>query len=336
MAPIMESFRDLRKPTGKNVYWDSQLRDKLRQAQEVICQLAKDGLAYYDKTRPTTIMTDWSKEGIGFGGWCLALCGSRHLTPSEAGYASVEGEALAVTWWLRKARLFLLGCPNLAIITDHRSLVKLLGDRALKDVINPRLFNLKEKTLQFKFLMKYLPGKRNTATDFLSRYTTMRASHEASDMDLDDDIQVAVACATVAALEPDIIALLARVVAGDWPQQKSQELACLRPFFSVWDRLAINQDLVTYSVDQGCVRLVLPEDLRRQIAANLHTGHQGLDSMHRRARQSVYWPGIEGDLQHRHAQCTSCDEHAPHCLLKLCTRSLRNTPSSNSSQICSI
>ncbi|XP_064104048.1 uncharacterized protein K02A2.6-like [Macrobrachium nipponense] len=157
----------------------------------------------------------------------------------------------------------------------------------------------------------------------------MRAPHEASDMDLEDDIQVAVACATVATLEPDIIMLdedcvrsttsndpvyqllLARVAAGDWPQQKSQEISCLRPFFGVRDRLAINQDLVTYSVDQGCIHLVIPEDLRRQVAANLYAGHQGLDSMLRRARQSVYWLGIEGDLQHRRAQCTSCDEHAP-------------------------
>lgn len=109
---------------------------------------------------------------------------------------------------------------------------------------------------------------------------------------------------------PQYQLLLARVAAGDWPQQKSQEVACLRPFFSIWDWLAINQDLVTYSVDQGYTRLVIPEDLRRQVATNLHAGHQGLDSMLRKARQSVYWPGI-GDLQHRHAQCTSCDEHTP-------------------------
>ncbi|XP_064111230.1 uncharacterized protein K02A2.6-like [Macrobrachium nipponense] len=157
----------------------------------------------------------------------------------------------------------------------------------------------------------------------------MRTPHEASDVDLEDNIQLAVACATIAALEPDIIVLdedcvrsaasndpvyqllLARVTAGDWPQQKSQEISCLRPFFSVRDRLAINQDLVTYSVDQGCICLVIPKDLRCQVAANLHAGHQGLDSMLRRARQSVYWPVIEGDLQHRRAQCTSCDEHAP-------------------------
>ena len=56
----MEPFRDLlKKPAGKKVYWDEQLRQKLEQAKDTICQLAKDGLAYYDRTRPTAVMTDW-------------------------------------------------------------------------------------------------------------------------------------------------------------------------------------------------------------------------------------------------------------------------------------
>lgn len=134
-------------------------------------------------------ITDWSKEGIGFvilqqycsrstvstpfcckGGWRLALCGSRHLTPAETGYFAVEGEALAVVWCRKKARLFLLGCPNLSVVTDHHPLLKFLGNMALTDIANPRLFRLKEKTLQYKFTIKYLPGKRNSAANFLSRY----------------------------------------------------------------------------------------------------------------------------------------------------------------------
>ena len=82
-------------------------------------------------------------------------------------------------------------------------------------------------------------------------------------------------------------------------------------FFSVRERLATRQDLVTYSVGQGPMRLVIPEELRHQVADHLHAGHQGLDSMIQRARQTVYWPGMEGDIEQRRAQCTSCDEHAP-------------------------
>ncbi|XP_063888612.1 uncharacterized protein K02A2.6-like [Scylla paramamosain] len=345
-APIMNAFRELlKKPCGKAVYWDEHLQEKFRRAQDTICQLAKDGLAYYDKTRPTVALTDWSREGIGFiilqqfchcssaaapfccrAGWRLALCGSRHLTAAETGYAAVEGETLAVVWCLQKARLFLLGCPNLTIVTDHRPLTKLLGDRALTEVINPRLFRLKERMLQYRFQVKYLPGKRNAAADFLSRYPALRSP---TDADLDEDLTEAVAAVVIATAEheghvldesavrksaaddPVYQLLLAKVLAADWHPHKAQEVACLRPFYGVRDRLAVSQDLVTYTFDQGCVRLVIPEPLRPQVAANLHAGHQGLDSMLRRARQCVYWPGLEGDLQHYRASCTSCETHAP-------------------------
>ena len=61
----------------------------------------------------------------------------------------VKGEALAVAWCLEKARLFLLECPNLVLITDHRQMVKLFVDRELKDIANPRLFTLNENTLLY-------------------------------------------------------------------------------------------------------------------------------------------------------------------------------------------
>ena len=348
-APVMAPFRDLKKPTKKKVYWDGVLQKKFEEAKTIICQLAKDGLRYYDKSRPTAAVTDWSRDGIGFvvlqqycqcvavdtpfcckGGWRLALCGSRHLTQAEKSYAAVEGEALAVVWCLLKARLFLLGCPNLLLVTDHRPLVKLLGNRELKDIVNPRLFRLKEKTLQFRFNIKYLPGKKNCAADTLSRYPTLQTFPDQDDVDLSDDVTVAMVTATAATLsaesnivmDQDAVAraaqedpvyqlLLSRVSANDWPRSKSEEIACLRPFFNVRERLSTLENLVTYTYDEGCTRLVIPESLRDKVASNLHCGHQGLDSMLRRARQSVYWPGMVGDLDYFRSKCDTCELHAP-------------------------
>lgn len=66
-VPLMTPFRDLlKKPIGKMVFWDDCLQQKLVQAKEAICQLPKQGLAYYDRTRPTIAITDWYKDGIGF------------------------------------------------------------------------------------------------------------------------------------------------------------------------------------------------------------------------------------------------------------------------------
>ena len=109
-ALVMEPFRELlRKPQGKKVYWDTQLQQKFLEAKEIICKLAKDGLTFYDKDKPTIDITDFSKVGIGFvvlqqycscpandapfcckSGWRLALCGSRHLTAAETGYVPIE------------------------------------------------------------------------------------------------------------------------------------------------------------------------------------------------------------------------------------------------------
>lgn len=93
----------------------------------------------------------------------------------------MEGEALAVVWCLRKARLFLLGCPQLIVTTDHRPLVKVFGDRALQDIANPRLFLLKVKTLQYKFTIKFLPESKNSAADTLSRYPATRTHPDEDD-----------------------------------------------------------------------------------------------------------------------------------------------------------
>lgn len=114
-----------------------------------------------------------------------------------------------------------------------------------------------------------------------------------------------------AAGDPTYQMLVAKVMGGDWHQHTAQEVASLRPFYGVRDRLAVMHDVLTYTFDQGYVRIVIPEALRQQVAANLHAGHQGLDSMLRRARQCVYWPGIEGDLQHHRSACIECETRAP-------------------------
>ena len=112
-------------------------------------------------------------------------------------------------------------------------------------------------------------------------------------------------------MDPTYQLLMAKVLAEDWHPHRAQEIACLRSFYGVRDRLAVSRGLVTYAFDQGHLRLLTPEGLRHRVAANLHAGHQGLDSMLRRARQTVYWPGMEGDLQHHRSSCHTCNTHAP-------------------------
>ena len=125
-------------------------------------------------------------------------------------------------------------------------MVKLLGDRELKDIANPRLFTLNENTLLYWFQVKYLPGRKNTA-DFLSQYPSLRAAPDSTDKDLANEAEVIVIPAVdeithegrltingddiekAAVEDPMYQMLIIKVQEGDWHAKRSQEVQWLRP-----------------------------------------------------------------------------------------------------------
>ena len=102
-------------------------------------------------------------------GWHIVFAGSRFCTDAERRYAPIEGEAAAIAWSLEKCRLFIIGCPNVIVVTDHQPLTRIFGDRDLGKVNNPRLFRLKEKCLRYHFTIQHCPGKWHRGADAISR-----------------------------------------------------------------------------------------------------------------------------------------------------------------------
>ena len=84
-------------------------------------------------------------------------------------YWPVEGEALAVRWALEDTRYFTWGCRDLHIQTDHRPLVKLLGGKPMDDIDNSRLLSFLERTMPWKFEIRYVPCKSIPGPDAASR-----------------------------------------------------------------------------------------------------------------------------------------------------------------------
>ena len=127
----------------------------------------KEGVRIFNPSLRKCLRTDWSMHGKGFiltqkhcrcHGERVTCCkegrkkvfaGSKFNNPAERKYSAVEGECLAVVRALYMARHFVLGCKNLIISTDHKPLLKILGDQSLEEIHNPKLLNLKEKTLRF-------------------------------------------------------------------------------------------------------------------------------------------------------------------------------------------
>lgn len=191
-ADRMLPFRQLLKP-GTHFQWTERLDQLFEEAKSMIVEEIHRGVTIFDKTKPTCLATDWSKDGIGFWllqkhcscpsrkpfccktGWCITLVGSRFTSGAESRYAPVEGEALAVVDALDKARHFVLGCSDLIVAVDHKPLLKIFRDRSLHDIPNPRLRSLKEKSLRYRFNVVHVPGLRHAAADAISRHPVGRS-----------------------------------------------------------------------------------------------------------------------------------------------------------------
>lgn len=50
----------------------------------------------------------------------------------------------------------------------------------------------------------------------------------------------------------------------------------------------------------------MPTALRRQVLARLHDSHRGVEATKRRARQAVFWPGVDADIANTVRACEPC------------------------------
>ena len=162
LCDTMEPFKPFLSPRCK-FSWSPQLEEAFQLAKDAIIRAIREGVEIFDMHRRPCLRPDWSTRGIGYfllqqhcscssgipdccpGGWRIALAGSRFLTPAEQRYAAIEGEALTVAWGLEQTLYFTQGCDNLVVITDHKPLVKIFGDRTLDEITNSRLFRLKQR-----------------------------------------------------------------------------------------------------------------------------------------------------------------------------------------------
>ena len=364
MTEEMAPFRDLLKP-GQAWYWDEQLDNIFKRSRAVITQQVEQGVRSFEVGRPTCLATDWSKQGLGFcllqkfcrctmeqapncckDGWRLVFAGSRFTSPAESRYAPIEGEALAVVDALEKCRMFVLGCPNLTVAVDHKPLVKILGDRSLEGIHNPRLFSLKEKSLRYKFAIQHVPGTWHVGPDACSRYPVADATassvalssflsairFDTTREELDASLAIdrrAESFVTAAmsggghTMGIDIQAVtwdrvkhtasrdeemqeLVSLISSGFPASKQDLSPSMQPYWDIRSSLS-HLDGVSLYGD----RIIVPRDLRSEVLDCLHSAHQGVVGMKARARVSVYWPGMSKSITDRRLQCQTCNTIGP-------------------------
>jgi len=296
-------------------------------------------LAPFNPKLPVTLQTDASRlYGLGYalfqehghGQLRLVQCGSRFLTDAESRYATIELEMLAASWAMGKCRLYLAGLQHFTLHTDHRPLIPILNHYTLDAIENPRLQRLRVKMAPYVFTAVWRAGKTLCVPDALSRAPvshptfddeeecTMTAAHvrslvstnatstdgQATAPILDDD-RTLQELRAVASQDQDYRRLLEYVTTG-FPSNRYSLHASILPYWKLRDSLYADGELVLHGP-----RIVVPATLRRRTLTHLHDSHRGVEATRRRARQTVYWPGIDSDIKSTVEACDSCQRLQP-------------------------
>lgn len=55
--------------------------------------------------------------------------------------------------------------------------------------------------------------------------------------------------------------------------------------------------------------IVIPREVRQDILQRIHEGHLGVEKCKRRARETVFWPGLNKDIDKLISRCDTCQKY---------------------------
>ena len=315
LATVTEPLRQLLSP--KNVWiWSSPQKDAFQKIKQMLTSTPV--LVPYNSTRPTKISADSSSYGLGAvltqkqkdGLWKPVTYASRSLTETEKRYAQVEKEALASLWACTRFQDYIYGI-HFVLETDHKPLVALLGNKSL-DQIPPRIQRMKIRMLRYSYEIRHVPGKDLYTADTLSRAPLSRTTP--SDLNLAQDIAsyvnevinaIPISDSRLEEVrqhqhEDHTCRLIMTYIEEGWPSKHNMS-GTIGLYNLQKMHLTIDNGIILYDN-----RLLIPPSLRHYVLDKIHSGHQGISKCRARARQSVWWPGINRDIEDLVKNCREC------------------------------
>ncbi|CAK1583539.1 unnamed protein product [Parnassius mnemosyne] len=307
-------------------HWDERHDECLKVIKE--CLSKPPVLRYYDLDLPITISVDASKSGLGA---CLMQNGmpvcyaSKSLSKAEQRYAQIEKELYACVFACERFHAYIYGRTDVVIETDHKPLVSIIK----KPIVDSpsRLQRMLLKLQRYTFKLVYKAGKHLFIADALSRAyepePALSAQLSSAVYTQHDEVcaitrDMAMSAATeVTDLQfiklqkssenDDELALLRKYIIGGWPANKHDVMDLVKPYWGYKEHLSIAYGLVWK--DQ---RIVVPKLLRKDLLNKIHVGHVGLQKCQLRARETVFWPGINNDLKNLISNCSICLTYRKH------------------------
>ena len=264
-------------------------------------------LAYYNPKKETVLQTDASVKGLGA---CLlqdqkpVYFASKALTETQHGYMAIEIESLAVAWAMEKFHHFLYA-SHFILETNQKPLEAILS-KSLNQA-TPRLQRILIRTFPYTFTVRYIPGITNQLADCLSHLGDQKDTIKLPKLHMNQITKQLLARSDslqqlrVATQADDELAILKHTIMQGWPKTIKQVPPELQPYWTFREELTIEDGLILKGA-----RIVIPNKQCQAILKQLHKGHLGLNKCKLRAKETVYWPGLNTELENLVLNCELC------------------------------
>ena len=209
---------------------------------------------------------------------------------------------------LEKFHYFTFG-RKVMILTDHKPLIAI----SKKALVNapPRLQHLLLRMNNYNVELNWIPGKEMVFSNHLSRNirldeekpiepTCQGLDLKIQDVYLNASDEKCLSLASETDKDEILVTLKSQIIKG-WPGQREECPRNLLEFWNYRDELSILDGLVLKEI-----RIVVPTQCRNELLDKLHEGHFGIDRTKLRARDSIYWPGINRDIETLVKTCETC------------------------------
>ena len=99
----------------------------------------------------------------------------------------------------------------------------------------------------------------------------------------------------------DELALLKHTIMQGWPKSIKQVSPLLQPFWTFREEFTVEDGLILKGT-----RIVIPTKQQEAILKLIHEGHLGLNKCKLQAKHTVYWPGLNDQLEDLVLNCELC------------------------------